>query len=236
MKIYRNLPTIAAISFDLDDTLYDNVPIILQAEHALVTWLSQQFPQHRQVSDPYFWRQFKALAIKHDPALVNDVTLCRKVALQLGFQHLGVTDKNKRDSLSEEALAHFLHWRNNIPITPTIDDLLQQLSAKFPLVVITNGNANIEHLSIAKYFSAIYAADYANPMKPAPTMYMNACDNLSIHPRQLLHVGDSVSSDVLGAHAANCPSVWFNPHNHPLDARSLPDIEIQALTELVSFL
>ena len=236
MKIYRHINKIAAISFDLDDTLYDNVPIIKRAEHELVTWLAQQFPHQEQASQTHFWRAHKLHAIKQKPQLVNDVTQCRKEALSLGFKTLGIQNTTKQTALIEEAMHIFMHWRNQISVAKNIETLLADLAKKLPLIVITNGNADISQLPIAKYFFTIYAANTTHPMKPAPAMYQAACNKLRIQPTQLLHVGDSVSSDILGARHANCPSAWFNPSHQTRDARTLPDIEINDLEELRCFI
>ena len=47
MKFYRPLRPFKAISFDLDDTLYDNHPIIEKAENDFLIWKTVE-----QVTDP----------------------------------------------------------------------------------------------------------------------------------------------------------------------------------------
>ncbi len=44
MQVFLRPGTIEAISFDLDDTLYDNRPIIAAAEGALLEWLAKEYP------------------------------------------------------------------------------------------------------------------------------------------------------------------------------------------------
>lgn len=236
MKIYRQIPKIAAISFDLDDTLYDNVPIINRAEAELIHWLSQQFPQQAEAAQSHFWRQCKHQVIKQNSTLANDVTQCRKAALDFGFASLGVQDDTERAALVESGMQTFMHWRNQILVSTQVETLLADLSKQLPLVVITNGNADISQLPIAQYFTAIYAANTQHPMKPSPAMYYTASKQLGITPEELLHIGDSTSSDILGARNANSPSVWFNPTEQALDARILPDVEINDLEELRFFI
>jgi len=45
MKYYRPLKPFKAISFDLDDTLYDNQPIIKKAEDEILAYLNQKHPE-----------------------------------------------------------------------------------------------------------------------------------------------------------------------------------------------
>ncbi|HAS8091126.1 TPA: 2-haloalkanoic acid dehalogenase, partial [Vibrio vulnificus] len=44
MKHYRPLQPIAAMTFDLDDTLYDNRPVIERLEREVLAWLATQHP------------------------------------------------------------------------------------------------------------------------------------------------------------------------------------------------
>jgi len=45
MQFYRRLYPVKAISFDLDDTLYNNVPVMQRAEQAVRDFLAREFPQ-----------------------------------------------------------------------------------------------------------------------------------------------------------------------------------------------
>ncbi|GAL07766.1 putative FMN hydrolase [Photobacterium aphoticum] len=42
MQVYRPFPAPKAITFDLDDTLYDNRPVIRRAEQAMYDWLASE--------------------------------------------------------------------------------------------------------------------------------------------------------------------------------------------------
>ena len=45
MKFYRPLKPFKAISFDLDDTLYDNRPIIKKAEKDFIVYLNETYAE-----------------------------------------------------------------------------------------------------------------------------------------------------------------------------------------------
>ncbi len=61
MKFYRRIEPIKAMTFDLDDTLYDNHPVIVRMERELLTWLQQTHPAvaHMEKAD---WLQVKTCA------------------------------------------------------------------------------------------------------------------------------------------------------------------------------
>ena len=62
MHFYKALLPFKAISFDLDDTLYDNGPVIEQAEQAMQQRLLQLAPQLGPVDAEFWWLKRKELA------------------------------------------------------------------------------------------------------------------------------------------------------------------------------
>ncbi|MGU3844167.1 2-haloalkanoic acid dehalogenase, partial [Vibrio diabolicus] len=84
MKFYRRIEPIKAMTFDLDDTLYDNYPVIIRMERELLTWLQQTHPAvaHMDKAD---WMQVKKHVLQQRPDLRSDVTLWRLVQLKHGF-------------------------------------------------------------------------------------------------------------------------------------------------------
>ncbi len=47
MRFYRPLGRISALTFDLDDTLYDNRPVILRTEREALTFVQNYHPALR---------------------------------------------------------------------------------------------------------------------------------------------------------------------------------------------
>lgn len=47
MRFYRPLGRIAALTFDLDDTLYDNRPVILRTEQEALAFMQNYHPSLR---------------------------------------------------------------------------------------------------------------------------------------------------------------------------------------------
>ena len=80
MRFFRPLPTIKAISFDLDDTLYDNHPIIMEAERGLKAILEAKFP-HAAQYDRQSLNQIKRTLITNDPRLASDMGELRRQTL-----------------------------------------------------------------------------------------------------------------------------------------------------------
>ena len=60
-----------------------------------------------------------------------------------------------------------------------------------------------------------------------------ACQQADCAPAELMHVGDSLASDVAGANAAGAASVWLNRESLPNRSEIPPDHEVQSLAEVV---
>ncbi len=54
MRFYRPLGRIAALTFDLDDTLYDNRPVILRTEQEALAFMQNYHPSPTFVSKRRF--------------------------------------------------------------------------------------------------------------------------------------------------------------------------------------
>lgn len=234
MIFYRKIDKIQAISFDLDDTLYDNHPFIVEAEIQLRRFLHDSFPL-TQNCDKDFWFKIKNQVLKQQPELKLDMGQLRRHTLHGGLSQVGY----QGDQLAEAVdlcFRHFYFHRSNFTVDKTICSLLYELSQQVPLVAITNGNVNLQQIGISQYFQHSLHANIKQPMKPHSAMFALACDYLNLPPRQILHVGDSLVNDVYGAHKAGLRTAWY-AHNRTMHLNSelttlLPDIILHSLDEL----
>ena len=67
-------------------------------------------------------------------------------------------------------------------------------------------------------------------------MFDQACEQLNVEPKHILHIGDSLDTDVHGAHNAGCQSLWLNDQQARYAYRGLPDVEITSIHALKYFL
>lgn len=238
MRLYRRLNPIKALSFDLDDTLYDNWPVILKAENAQLEYLHQALPQTRN-TDMKQWQAFRFTLAKNDPSLCHDIGLLRQVATKQQLMHLGLA-QSQAEHHSRQAFEAFYQQRIKVTIEPKIIDIMRQLSNKLPVIAITNGNACVDTMGLGKVFKfALLAGDKiadgtSLEQKPSPDMFDEASKQLNINKENILHIGDSQHSDIQGALKANCMAAWINPQNKSLKTHSgLPHIEFQQIEQLL---
>ncbi|QSX36927.1 HAD-IA family hydrolase [Shewanella sedimentimangrovi] len=235
MQVFQRLRPFAAISFDLDDTLYDNGPIIRQAEAGLLAFLHQEYPNSRSwlASD---WRHLRLQLMAVEPTLAHDPTAARRRCLRLGLERLGYGSEEAQSG-SEAAMAEFLRCRSDFRVSDQVLDLLERLSQRWPLIGLSNGNVNPKLIGLGQALEFVLQAGQGVRMKPFPDMFELACERLGISVSQLLHVGDSLSADVTGARRAGCQSVWLQlPQASPLAAPVLPTMTIHDLYQLQAML
>ncbi|MFD2096046.1 HAD-IA family hydrolase [Corallincola platygyrae] len=231
---YRSFHTPTALSFDLDDTLYDNVPVITGAEKGTWAYLQSEVPEWAQYSRDDWWKRRHALVDVY-PFLKHDVSRLRRWAIREMALALGLSKRQARQ-LSRDAFAHFLELRNQVEVAEETHQLLAGLAERYPLAAISNGNVSLEAIGLADYFDVALFAGDGWPMKPVHCLFREAERRLKLAPHQLLHIGDNLHTDVHGANMAGWQSGWLNVHKQPLklasDIHTLPTIEFEDVAAL----
>ncbi|PVZ86401.1 5-amino-6-(5-phospho-D-ribitylamino)uracil phosphatase YigB [Serratia sp. S1B] len=238
MHFYRPLRPLAALTFDLDDTLYDNRPVIQQAEQQSIAFLQNYHPGLSHFQSVDFYRLRQELR-EQDPEIYHDVTQWRWRAVHLALSRQGLRDA-QASSGADAAMQNFALWRSCIEIPETTHTTLQALGRSYPLVAITNGNADPALCGLAGYFQFVLRSGPDGRAKPYQDMYRLAAQRLGIAPEQILHVGDDLTTDVAGALRAGLQACWVNDRQRSLmqadDSRLLPHIEISQLASLTALL
>ncbi len=81
MHFYRRWQPVAAISFDLDDTLYDNGPAIVRAEQWMLSHLRSEYLATAMLDKPR-WLELKRAVLLARPELRHDVSLARQQTIR----------------------------------------------------------------------------------------------------------------------------------------------------------
>jgi putative hydrolase of the HAD superfamily len=109
------------------------------------------------------------------------------------------------------------------------------------LGLVTNGApamqaSKLEALGLSEAFDVVVHAGYDAPAKPDPGPFERALSVLEASPDRTVHVGNSLSPDVAGAHAAGVRSVWLADPDleGPVDPE--PDHTVASLEELPAVL
>lgn len=238
MKFYRPLRAVKAMTFDLDDTLYDNYPVIRKTTAESHAALQAYHPSLREFT-PLDYQRLRDELLAREPDIYHDVSEWRRRSVELALLNAGLSAQEATAG-ADEIMGVFHHWRSQVEMPEETHQTLKALGEKVPLVAITNGNARPEQLGIADYFQFALRAGPDGRAKPYQDMYHLAAQRLGIAPEHILHVGDDLTTDVAGALRCGLQACWINLRGGNLmqvaDARLVPHVEISRLASLTSLL
>ena len=199
---------IRVITFDLDDTLWDNVPTITKAEIETRKWIENKVGKI-DWGDLNDFLQIREALIKKDKSIAWDIS---KLRIEIFKEKIkGRASSDEITKLAEDAFGYFLKKRHEIELFPGVEGALKALSENYVLGVLTNGNADIYKLSIGKYFEFSISSLEAQNSKPNKSHFELAKSHLpNLKYSEMLHVGDHQINDILGAHALGIEVLWFN--------------------------
>jgi HAD superfamily hydrolase (TIGR01549 family) len=235
MKYYRPLKPFKAVSFDLDDTLYDNHPIIANAEQEFLAYLNKNFPELSELTKKQ-WSLYKNLELQHYPHLTHDVSLARLQTLTRIMTIYGIP-QFKAVEYAKQAFTKFIKLRSDFTVPQESMRLLDKIAEKYPVVAITNGNVDEFQIQLDDKFEFVLKAGGRFKSKPQGDLFIEAARRLNIEVPDILHIGDHLISDVYGAQNNGAQAVWFNPNKQSLTGVSLlPTVEISRLDHLYKLL
>ncbi|MFC3477123.1 HAD family hydrolase [Halobacterium litoreum] len=203
--------TVDAVCLDLDDTL-------VTYERSVGEVLALAF--ERAGVDPCFAASDYRAAYgdyADDADTVNELRRACFADLAADAGHGPETGRAVADAFAET------RDQTRVECLPGARDLLDVLDV--PLALVTNGAPEMQRqklrgAGLTGAFDVVVFAGYDAPSKPDPEPFRRALAGLDATPENAVHVGDSVSSDVAGAHAAGLRSVWIHG-----DADRTPDPE-----------
>lgn len=238
MHFYRPLGPVAALTFDLDDTLYDNRPVIERTERESMSFVQNYHPSLSALTKPDFMRLRQAIRLA-EPDIYHDVTEWRRRAVERAMLEAGLTT-HEAAAGAAASMENFARWRSRIDVPQETHDTLAALAQKWPLVAITNGNAEPHLFGLDKYFKFVLRAGPHGRSKPFNDMYHLAAQKLALPLEQILHVGDDLTTDVAGAVRCGMQACWINLQEGDLmqidDSRLLPHLEISRLASLTALI
>jgi len=199
-----HLGRVSAISFDLDDTLWPFALAVERAERALHAWLLRHAPKTADVlASPHALRELRAGTERERPDLAGDLRALRcesiRAALARSDEDVGLTDA---------AYDVFFAERQRVEFYGDVWPALQWLSERYPLVAVSNGNADLRVTGGHHFFQAALNPGTFGSAKPEAAIFHAAASAVGVPPEQMLHVGDDPVLDVAGALAAGLQAAW----------------------------
>ncbi|MES2977067.1 MAG: HAD-IA family hydrolase [Pseudomonadota bacterium] len=227
-----DLPKIRAITLDLDDTLWPVWPAIHRAEEELARWLRQHAPQTALLyAEPAGRHEAREKALARLPDLHHDLSAIRREAIRITMEQAG-----EDTALAQAAFEVFFHWRNEVELFEDARPALAFLASRFPVIALSNGNADIARIGLAEYFRGSVSAQSFGVGKPDRRIFEAGAQAAGVRVDEVLHVGDDAALDVVGALEAGMQTVWVNREDHLWTHGTEPHETVTSLSELVALL
>ena len=210
MQDYQN---IKHIFFDLDHTLWD---FDKNSKFAFAKIFENNFPQidindFIKVYVPInqaVWKLYQKDEITSEQL--------RYMRLKQSFEAINIEiSDNQIDEIAEEYIK--LLPENNHLFEGTIE-ILDYLSTKYKLHIITNGFADVQdkkinNSGIRQYFTTITNSENAQAKKPNPIIYDYALNVANAVKNNSVMIGDCLDADINGALNFGINAIFVNYHN-----------------------
>lgn len=214
------------VSFDLDETLWEFMPMMDGALAVAVDELRQREPSVGPI----------------------EVAELHRVRAEVAEQMEGTYEELRRESFRRVLAEHGAHnpelsswlverWMEarvrTVRLLDDVEPAMDALTARgYLLGAITNGNFPLHRLPLAGRLAFIVHAEHVGEEKPAAAPFARAAELAGIGSERWVHVGDSVESDVLGAQRFGLRAVWLNRRGLDLPEDVHPDAELRSLEDL----
>lgn len=223
---------IRAITIDLDDTLWPIWPTIERAEKALHDWLTVNAPMAAALfSSPSALRDIRDHMAHSRPELKHDLSALRRESIRLALYRAG-----ENPLMAEQAFEVFFAERQRVTLFDDARPALQFLAGRYPVVALSNGNADLARIGLGEFFRASISAREFGVGKPDPRIFHAAAGAVDTMPEDVLHIGDDATLDALGALNAGMQAAWINRSDALWPHELEPQVTLTTLTDLVELL
>ena len=126
-------------------------------------------------------------------------------------------------------------------VLPNSEEVLEYLYDSYNLFIASNGPTKSQYRKLIntgldKYFKGVVSAEDAGYAKPKDKYFQYLFKVLELNPNETAFVGDSLTSDIIGANHNGLYSIWLNRQYKPNETDITPDVEIHDIKELKKIL
>jgi FMN hydrolase / 5-amino-6-(5-phospho-D-ribitylamino)uracil phosphatase len=224
---------IKAISFDGDMTLWDFEAVM---RHSLAQALAE-LRKHLPSVNAAELTVDRMIEIRNTAAEeLRGESVLERIRLEAFVRTLRSVGNDNHELAGHLNSVYLKHRFEDIELYPDVSPALDSLAARYVLGLVSNGNSYPERCGLQDRFTFVVLAQDLGVEKPHPALFWAACKKARCTPDELMHVGDSLSSDVRGATGVGAVAVWLNRSRRPRDPKVAADFEIHSLTELQALL
>ncbi len=220
------------IAFDADDTLWKNEEYYIEGRDRFLEILQKYGLDSADIEN---YDQFEVENIQYfGYGVMSFVLSMIEIGIEMTEEKIHPSDIQKLIQLAKEMLSH------EMEVFEGVSDLLEKLSAEYPLMLITKGDLlhqqrKFAASGLAHNFRAIEVVS-----DKSPGVYEGILNRYNIEPEEFLMIGNSLRSDILpilelggwAMHLADHPT-WSHeddPTNHLDQERYL---EVKGISQVL---
>lgn len=222
---------IKAVLIDIDDTIFDfekcsKNSFLKTLKNFNLKFKEEDFSYFNKVND-ILWTKQKLGEIN-----IKEVFIKRDYLMGKYFN----LDIEK--GLFNDLFVNFLYYE--IEMVDGIEDLLLYLSDKYKIFTASNGiykmqENRLKKSNLDKYFDKIFVSDKIGFEKPDKKFFQKIMDLTKFSNDDLIMIGDSIKSDIIGAKNSKIKSIYFNKEDKKISDKNFT-YQVKNLSEIKKIL
>ena len=228
-----NNSVVTDLFFDLDHTLWDferNSKLTFQKifSELKINIPLEHFIKNYRPINLSMWKKYRKNIISQEEL--------RYVRLKKTFESLNKTIEPK---IINDISKLYIDYLSSYPhLFPGTINVLNELSDRYNLHIITNGFKNIQYKKlessgIVKFFKNVFTSEDFGYKKPHPLIFKKALEITDTSPNSAIMVGDNLEVDILGSIQQGMQAIHFNSNKDPLHNHC---IIIDNIDEILNFI
>lgn len=222
------------VLLDADDTLLD----FSKSEREAISKTLAEFsiPAENGIIDRYVEINLHCWKLLEDGKITR--SYLDRLRFDMLFEEYGIKDK---DSVAAGA-RYRAHLTDSGYVIDGCVDFLNEISQKYRLFLVTNGTrptqiVRLQSAGIDGFFEEMFFSEQIGCAKPYKGFFDHVFSHIkNFDKSRAVLVGDSLSSDVLGANNAGVTAIWFNPKMQKNNGVAAPDYVVSGYGELENLL
>lgn len=202
---------ITDVFFDLDHTLWDfdkNSELafdkIFRSQHPQIN--TAEFVAVYSPINHACWKLYQVDQLTHEEL--------RYKRLRDSFDVLNYTISD--EEINQMAIDYITYLPENNQLFEGTIEILNYLSNKYKLHIITNGFSEVQYKKInnsglSDFFSTVTNSEMAGVKKPHPVIYEFALTTANVSKENAIMIGDCIEADIKGALNFGIEAIFFNP-------------------------
>ena len=228
-----NNSVVTDLFFDLDHTLWDferNSKLTFQKifSELKINIPLEHFIKNYRPINLSMWKKYRKNIISQKEL--------RYVRLKKTFESLNKTIEPK---IINDISKLYIDYLSSYPhLFPGTINVLNELSDRYNLHIITNGFKNIQYKKlessgIVKFFKNVFTSEDFGYKKPHPLIFKKALEITDTSPSCAIMIGDNLEVDILGSMQQGMQAIHFNSNKDPLHNHC---IIIDNIDEILNFI